>query len=508
MLENKSKHLPTSNSGRTDSEKYVELQQELEQLQKHHELILQSAGEGIYGLDCQGHTTFVNQAAADMVGWELSELVGKSQHAVIHHTKPNGTAYEAKDCSIYAAFKDGKVHHVDSEVFWRKDGSCFPVEYISTPIKDIDGNLLGAVLVFKDITRRKQAEKALKEANEELQKALVEVRELQDQLKLENIYLQQEIKLTHNFDEIISQSKKFKKVLTSVEQVAVTDATVLILGESGTGKELVARAVHNLSDRRKRALVKVNCAALPASLIESELFGHEKGAFTGALNKKIGRFELSHGGTIFLDEVGEIPMELQSKLLRVLQEGEFERLGSSQTIKINVRVIAATNKNLEHAIEAGTFREDLFYRINVFPLELPPLRERKEDIPLLAQHFLHKYGTRFGKNITGITNRTIESLLQYTWPGNVRELENIIERAIITTRGNKLELGSSLPAVKDTKTGKHQIVSSMENEKAHILRALEATNWRVSGDKGASKLLGLKRTTLEARMKKLKVTRS
>ncbi len=495
------------NTGAIDPSKFEELKRELSQLQKHHETILQAAGEGIYGLDCKGHTTFVNKAAGIMVGWELPELIGKPQHAIIHHTKLDGTAYKAKDCPIHAAFKDGKVHHVDNEVFWRKNGSCFPVEYVSTPIKDDKGKLLGAVVVFKDITPRKQSEKALKEANEELQAALKEVQSLQNQLLQENAYLQQEIKLSHNFEEIISQSKKFKKVLRSVEQVAITDATVLILGESGTGKELVARAVHNLSNRRERALVKVNCAALPAGLIESELFGHEKGAFTGALNKKIGRFELANGGTIFLDEVGDIPIELQPKLLRVLQEGEFERLGSSHTIKVNVRVIAATNRRLESAIEAGTFREDLYYRLNVFPLELPSLRERIEDVPLLARHFLHKYSARFGKNITAITNRTMESLLQYSWPGNVRELENIIERAIITSRGKKLELGNSLPTFKNNNTGENRIIPLAEYEKHHIIRALEATNWRVSGENGAAKLLGLKRTTLEARMKKLKITR-
>jgi len=502
-----SDYKPSSKLKPVDSTRYNELQQELEQLQKHHELILHAAGEGIYGLDCQGHTTFVNQAAAIMVGWTLSEMVGKSQHLIIHHTKPDGGTYQVEDCPIYAAFKDGKVHQVDTEVFWRKDGSCFPVEYVSTPIKDDQGNMLGAVVVFKDITRRKRSEKALQEANQELQAALKEVQSLKNQLQQENAYLQQEIKLSHNFEEIISQSKKFKKVLGSVEQVAITDATVLILGESGTGKELVARAVHNLSSRRERALVKVNCAALPAGLIESELFGHEKGAFTGALNKKIGRFELANGGTIFLDEVGEIPIELQSKLLRVLQEGEFERLGSSHTIKVNVRVIAATNKRLEDAIKAGTFREDLYYRLNVFPLELPSLRERKEDVPLLAQHFLRKYSAQFGKNITAITNRSMESLLQYSWPGNVRELENIIERAIITSRGRNLEIGTSLPAIISSKSDENKIIPLEENEKYHILRALKATNWRVSGEKGAAKLLGLKRTTLEARMKKLKVTR-
>ncbi|MGI9543739.1 MAG: sigma-54 interaction domain-containing protein [Cyclobacteriaceae bacterium] len=485
---------------------YKKIEKEFKQLLQHHELILQSAGEGIYGLDDKGHTTFVNKAAASMVGWELSELIGKSQHLVIHHSKPDGSHYDVKTCPIYAAIKDGKVHHVDNEVFWRKDGSCFPVEYVSTPIKGKRGKLLGAVVVFRDITKRKQSERALKEANQKLQEALTQVRSLKKRLEQENAYLQQEIKLTHNFEEIISQSNAFKNVLRQVEQVAVTDATVLITGESGTGKELIARAVHNLSKVKGRALVKVNCAALPATLIESELFGHEKGAFTGALSKKIGRFELADGGTIFLDEIGEIPLELQSKLLRVLQEGEFERLGSTRTTKVNLRVIAATNRLLEKAIKKGTFREDLYYRLNVFPLELPPLRGRKEDIPLLVRHFLLKYGARFGKSIDVVSEKSMKALNEYSWPGNVRELENIIERAVITSPGKRLDLGDSLPKnngnIKDDK-----IVALAENEKRHILKALEATNWRVSGNKGAAKLLSINRTTLEARMKKLDIKR-
>ena len=485
---------------------FQKIKKELEELQKHEELILQSAGEGIYGLDNKGHTTFVNRAAAEMVGWELEELVGKSQHAVIHHTKPDGDPYDAKDCPIYAAFKDGAVHHVDTEVFWRKDGSCFPVEYISTPIKSEKGELLGAVVSFKDITRRKQAEKALKKSNEDLESALEEVRKLKAQLEEENKYLQQEIKLTHNFEEIISQSKVFRKVLAKIEQVASTDASVLILGESGTGKELIARAIHNLSLRKDRALVKVNCAALPATLIESELFGHEKGAFTGALSQRAGRFELADKGTIFLDEIGEMPIELQTKLLRVLQEGEFERLGNPKTNKVDVRVIAATNKDLGNAIAEGSFREDLYYRLNVFPLEMPSLRERKEDIPLLVQHFCLKHGSKLGKKIGSIPQKGMDALMNYQWPGNVRELENVIERAVIITKGQKLDLGDSLPeAIGIPQSDK--ITTLAESERSQILKAMEKTNWRVSGEKGAAKLLGMKRTTLEARMKKLGIQR-
>jgi PAS domain S-box-containing protein len=473
--------------------------EKLQKLERRNQLILDSAGEGIYGLDHHGHTTFVNAAAAIMVGWGLEDLIGKSQHGILHHTKPDGSPYEAQECPIYAAIHDGEIRRVDDEVFWRKDGTSFPVEYTSTPIKDENGKLQGAVVVFKDITQRKKDEQALKNA-------LDEVRRLKDRLELENEYLQEEIKLSGNFSEIISQSKIFKKVLTQLEQVAPTDATVLILGESGTGKELIARAVHQLSYREDRPLVKVNCAALPANLIESELFGHERGAFTGALNKRIGRFELADGGTIFLDEIGELPIDLQSKLLRVLQEGEFERLGSARTVSVNVRVIAATNRDLQQEIEKGAFREDLYYRLNVFPVHVPPLRDRREDIPLLVQHFLSKFNTRFGKKISSVTKKVMDELENYPWPGNVRELENVVERAVIISGGSKLELGDSLQR-KGSASKKKNIATLEENEREHILKALEFTNWKVSGEKGAAKLLDLKRTTLEARMKKLNIWR-
>ena len=295
-------------------------------------------------------------------------------------------------------------------------------------------------------------------------------------------------------------------MLGQVEQVAKTNATVLILGESGTGKELIARAVHNISKRKNRPMVKVNCATLPATLIESELFGHEKGAFTGAIARKVGRFELANGGSIFLDEIGEIPIELQSKLLRVLQEGEFERLGNSNTMKVDVRVIAATNVNLQEAVAKGTFREDLYYRINVFPIIMPPLRERKEDIPLLTRHFLLKYNTQFGKKIEVITERVIDSLMNYSWPGNVRELENVIERAVIISPENKLEIGDAIPKTSN-ETLEENIVTLADNEKSHILKILKHTNWRISGQKGAAKILAINRTTLEARMKKLGIER-
>ena len=330
----------------------------------------------------------------------------------------------------------------------------------------------------------------------------------QARLQAQNQYLQEEIKLTYNFEDIISKSKNFHKVLQQLEKVASTDATVLILGESGTGKELLARAVHNISNRSKRPLIKINCATLPANLIESELFGHERGAFTGAMERKIGRFELADGGTIFLDEIGELPVELQAKLLRVLQEGEFERLGNPKTIKVNVRLIAATNRNLQQAIEKKEFREDLFYRLNVFPIVSPPLRNRKEDIPLLIKHFVKKYEGKMGKEIKNIPDKVVDALMQYDWPGNIRELENLIERALILTNTSTLEYGDWIPAAKNTASnGKVSLQKMDDVEKEHIISVLNSTNWKVSGEKGAAKILGLNATTLEARMKKLGIER-
>ncbi|BAU51914.1 sigma 54-interacting transcriptional regulator [Mucilaginibacter gotjawali] len=332
----------------------------------------------------------------------------------------------------------------------------------------------------------------------------------QAKLRAQNQYLQEEIKLNHNFEEIVSINKKFHKILQQIERVASTDAAVLILGESGTGKELLARAVHNISKRSKRPLIKINCANLHAELIESELFGHERGAFTGAMERKIGRFELADGGTIFLDEVGELPMGLQAKLLRVLQEGEFERLGSPKTIKVDVRVIAATNRNLEEAIEKKEFREDLFYRLNVFPVFSPPLRSRKEDIPLLVKHFVRKYESKMGREIKNIPDKVIDALMEYNWPGNIRELENIIERALILSSGDTLEYGSWVPVVKTAAGDENKrtaLLKMDEVEKEHIINILNKTNWKVSGEKGAAKILGLNPNTLESRMKKLEIKR-
>jgi len=333
-----------------------------------------------------------------------------------------------------------------------------------------------------------------------------EIENLKNKLHAENQYLQNEIKLDHNFEEIITQSDIYRKVLSQVEQVATTDATVLILGETGTGKELLARAIHSISHRKDRPLVKINCAALPPSLIESELFGHEKGAFTGAITRKEGRFELADKGTLFLDEIGELPIDLQTKLLRVLQDGEFERLGATASLKVDVRLLAATNSNLKQAIDEGRFRADLYYRLNVFPIVNPPLRDRKEDIPLLIHHFVKKFSAKTGKKIDRVPKHLIFKMQHYEWPGNIRELENIIERAVIISTGNTLSMGDWLPT-KSRSSHSSGRKSLHEVEKEYILEILDLTSWKVSGPGGAAEVLAMKPTTLESRMKKLGISR-
>jgi formate hydrogenlyase transcriptional activator len=322
-----------------------------------------------------------------------------------------------------------------------------------------------------------------------------------------NRYLQEEIRVSHNFEELIGSSAPLKKVLSNVERVAPTESTVLISGETGTGKELIARAIHNLSPRKARALVKVNCAAIPAGLVESELFGHEKGAFTGALARRTGRFELADKGTLFLDEIGELPLDVQSKLLRVLQEGEFERVGSAQTLKVNVRVIAATNRDLAQLSKTGQYRADLYYRLNVFPIHLPPLREREGDLRQLAHYFVQKIAAAQGKKIERVPERLWTALQQYRWPGNIRELQHVIERAVVLSEGPELAMVDWLDTPSQLPGGA-PLPTLEELERNHIVRALEHANWKVSGVKGAAAMLGLKSTTLDARIKKLGIRRN
>jgi len=334
--------------------------------------------------------------------------------------------------------------------------------------------------------------------------ALAEIQSLKEQLEAERAYLQEEIKLENNHERIVGRSDGLKCVLYKVEQIAGSDTTVLILGETGTGKELVARAIHDLSPRKNKALVKVNCAALPANLIESELFGHEKGAFTGSHAKHIGRFEVANGGAFFLDEIGELPLELQGKLLRVLQDGEFERLGSTRTIKVDTRIIAATNRNLEEEVRKGRFREDLWYRLNIFPITMPPLRDRQDDIPLLVEFYVEKIAKRMGKRIEVIPAGVMNALRQYQWPGNIRELENVLERAVINSSGPKLRLADELKKPSKDVCSTPKTLAAVERN--YIFQVLEQTKWKISGKNSAAEILGLDRSTLRARMSKLNIS--
>ncbi|HET9218761.1 MAG TPA: sigma 54-interacting transcriptional regulator [Terriglobia bacterium] len=342
--------------------------------------------------------------------------------------------------------------------------------------------------------------------------AFQQIGELKNKLAKEKLYLEDEIRTEFNFDEIVGNSPALRRILQQIENVAATDSTVLILGETGTGKELIARAIHNLSGRTSHTFVKLNCSAIPAGLLESELFGHERGAFTGAIAQKIGRFELADGGTLFLDEVGDIPLELQPKLLRVLQEQEFERLGSNRTIHTNVRLVAATNRDLDVMVNSREFRSDLFYRLNVFPIIAPPLRDRVEDVPLLVRYFAQKLSRRMNKRIETVSEETLNAMMRYHWPGNIRELENFVERAVILTKGTNLnapvwELEIQTPADGDG-DARPRPATLEAAEREHILDALRNTNWIIAGPNGAAARLGMKRTTLQSRIKKLGITRS
>jgi transcriptional regulator with GAF, ATPase, and Fis domain len=358
--------------------------------------------------------------------------------------------------------------------------------------------------VFANALARKLAEHTLHKNAEQLKERLNEIEALKERLESENIYLQEEIKLLVEHADIVGESDPMNKVLAQAEQVARTDSTVLLLGETGTGKELLARAIHGMSSRKGRPLVTVSCASLPPTLIEGELFGREKGAYTGALTRMVGRFELADGSTLFLDEIGELPLELQSKLLRFLEEGSFERLGSSKPIHVDVRIIAATNRDIGQEVEDGKFRRDLFYRLNVFPIVIPPLRERPEDIPLLVRAVVKEFQKRMGKEVESIPKKTMQTLQAYSWPGNVRELRNLIEHAMIVSQGKTLDVQVPKRASSETyPAGKLE-----DMERRHVMAVLEKTGWRISGHGGAAEVLGLKRTTLQAKMKKLGLKRS
>ncbi len=395
-------------------------------------------------------------------------------------------------------FENKSIHDLNFRII-RPNGDIRYINAAGVPIV-IDGKLVKVIGVNRDVTDTKISEKQLEDT-------LLQLTDLKQQVEAENIYLKEELKLEGSYNEIVGSSKSLKKVLKQVEQVANTGSTVLILGETGTGKELIARAIHNASDRKDKPMVKVNCSALPANLIESELFGHEKGAFTGALNRKIGRFELANGGTILLDEIGDLPIELQTRLLRVLQESEFERVGGEKTIKVDVRVIAVTNRNLVNQVLENKFRQDLYYRLNVFPIKCPPLRNRVDDIPSLVHHFVNKYNPKVNNKIKTVHQKTIERLMHYNWPGNIRELEHVIERAIIMNKGEQLRLGNWFmdSSIENVVSDDLRTMETVERD--YIIKVLEKTNWKIRGKNGAAEILGMQPTTLESRMKKRDIRR-
>ncbi|WP_019029241.1 sigma-54 interaction domain-containing protein [Colwellia piezophila] len=463
----------------------------------HPQLLLNAVGEGVYGFDKAGNAVFINPAAEQMTGWAADELLGKNIHQYHHHSHANGDPYPSDECNIYNTMRDGMERKITDEVFWRKDGSCFPVEYTSTPVYK-DGELIGAVAVFRDVSQQRLADSNLRAA-------LKKVQDLTEKLQAENSYLQDEINESWRGSGLEGNSPKFITMLQKIELVAKTDSTVLILGENGTGKELVARNLHQLSQRKNTPLVKVNCAAFSANLLESELFGHEKGAFTGASEKRLGRFELADKGTLFLDEIGELSLDAQSKLLRVLQEREFERVGGSKTIKVDIRIITATNQDLLTMVEQGKFRMDLYYRLNVFPILVPALRDRIEDIPMLCHSILTQLNHKLNKDIKGISNKSLRELTGYHWPGNIRELQNILEREVILSNSSTLQI--------QQKFSKKLVMTRSINktlaevEKAYIIEVLTDCQWKIGGDMGAANILGLPDSTLRSRMKKLKIQR-
>jgi len=445
--------------------------------------VLRSAMDAIVVIDQNRKVIMFNHAAEHMFGCAASEVSSQP----IDDFLSEDLRHVLKNYMAIAESESGQLWIPEGLKAIRKEGKRFPIE--ATASRTVVGGAVLFTMILRDINERKQAEERL------------------EQLQRQNVYLQEELKSELNFEELVGTSAVIQNVFRSIEMVAETDSTVLLMGETGTGKELIARALHNRSRRRQNVMVMVNCGALPASLVESELFGHEKGAFTGAVSQRKGRFEVAHQSTIFLDEVGELPLETQTKLLRVLQEQEFERLGGTETLKVDVRVVAATNRVLADEVRRGTFRADLFYRLNVFPIEVPPLRERKEDIRLLANEFVRKSSQRMGKRIHALSSSALDRLENYDWPGNVRELANIVERAVILCEGGTLE-ETHIKLVGEFSDRVDRFPTLDQAEKSHIVRALQRTGWVLGGPQGAATLLGMNRSTLWSRMKKLGIEAS
>jgi PAS domain S-box-containing protein len=469
----------------------------LRENEKRFRDLYEEAPVAYWYINREGKIDRVNRAMAEMFGHSRAFFVGRTLHDLYAQT-PRGIPAALDVRRRIFAGEEVRGEELEAR---RADGSTFWLRVSVAPERDADGQAIGGRIMAIDISAEKRAEQAVRVSE----------------------YLAQEIRAVHNVDEIVGHSPTLMAMLEKVRLVADTDTSVLILGETGTGKELIARALHSASRRKNRPLIKVNCAALPSGLIESELFGHEKGAFTGAGERRIGRFELADGGTIFLDEIGEIPPETQVKLLRVLQEHEIERVGGNKTIDVDVRVIAATNRDLKGAVAAGKFRQDLFYRLNVFPIDVPPLRQRPEDIRLLVHYFVGRYATKIGRSISRVPEPVLRRLLAYEWPGNVRELENLVERAVILSKGPDLEaipdLAASIrPPVEANRPAAPPAAGEPEAsavdvkltqvERDHILTTLKRSGWRIEGPAGAAHLLGLNPSTLRSRMKKLGIERS
>jgi PAS domain S-box-containing protein len=458
-------------------------EKQLRESQERYRDLFEEAPIGYVQEDLESRFISANRAAIRILGLKPDEVAGTVGMSLVADTPEN----KQRVREAFASIGQGKgTGGVMIELRRKDDGRPIWVQWYSKP--EPNGKYTRTVIV--DITERVLAEQ--------------EKARLQEQ----NLYLQEEIQGIHNSEEIIGQSHALTGVLDNVRRVAATDSTVLITGETGTGKELIARAVHSNSRRKDKPLIKINCAALPAGLVESELFGHEKGAFTGAIARRVGRFELAQGGTIFLDEIGELPADAQAKLLRVLQEREFDRVGGSAPIRVDVRVLAATNRDLLNAVREKTFREDLYYRLSVFPLQLPPLRDRKEDIPPLALFLVNKFASRIGKRIDGVGKETMRRLLAYAWPGNVRELENIIERAVILANGTILEIDPDILSLSSSAAAPSQEQTLEGVERDHIVKVLKQTDWVIDGPRGAAKILNLHPNTLRSRMKKLGISRT
>jgi PAS domain S-box-containing protein len=481
----------------TAEQERMRAEQQLRASEARYRDLFENAPNAYLVVGIDGRILSANRRLAEMLGFPVEELVG----TVIHAFMPDTPAGKARSLEVYRKHLAGEAVSGWELELRRKDGRPLWVNVWMEPGRGEDGTVGASRSFFVDITDRVLAERERARLHEQ------------------NRYLQEEIQSEHNFEQIIGRSRALREMLAHVGRVAPTDASVLVTGETGTGKELIARAIHSTSKRKDKPFIKVNCAALPSGLVESELFGHEKGAFSGAIARRLGRFELADGGTIFLDEIGELPPEAQVKLLRVLQEREFDRVGGGAPIRVDVRVIAATNRDLLHEVREKAFREDLFYRLNVFPVRLPSLRERRDDIPLLVHYLVNKFALRIGKRLDGVSPATMQRLQDYPWPGNIRELENVLERAVILATEDTLDIGPDLLPVSSSGLVPPKRVAapqpaaverqpSLETvERNYILTILQQTNWVITGPRGAAQLLGLPPSTLRNRMKKLSITR-